>query len=238
MDKHTSKAFDEELSYAMNLFLKMGKTAAEQVAGSVQALTDVNQHQAEEIILGDAQINQYERELDERVLQLVIKRQPAASDLRLVMAMSKGVVDLERIGDEASKIARMAKELAEQGNAPSGYDEAQHLSNQVRLMVLEALEAFHNFDIEKAFNVIRNDRVINREYQSATRSLMTYIMEDSRYVSRVLNIMWVLRALERIGDHAKNIAELVIYTTSGTDVKHTSYEQVKQTVLKSQSHHE
>lgn len=236
MDKHTSKVYDEELNTAMNLFLKMGETAAQQVAAAVQALTDVNKQQAENVILGDAEINQYERELDERVLQLVIKRQPTASDLRLIMAMSKGVVDLERIGDEASKIAKMAKELVEQGSAPSGYSEAQHLSNQVRLMIHDALDAFKNFDAEKAFNVMRNDSVINREYQTAIRSLMTYIMEDSRYVSRVLNIMWVLRALERIGDHAKNIAELVIYTASGTDVKHTSYDEVEKTVLNSQSH--
>ena len=236
MDKHTSKAFDEELSNAINLFLKMGEMAAKQGEKAVQALTDVNEQQAEEVIIADNQINQYERELDERVLQLVIKRQPAASDLRLVMAMSKGVVDLERIGDEASKIARMAKDLASQGSAPTGYSEAQHLSNQVRLMIYEALEAFRKFDAEKALNVIQHDSAINREYQSAIRSLMTYIMEDSRYVSRMLSVMWILRALERIGDHAKNIAELVIYTASGTDVKHTSYDEMEKTILNTQSH--
>ena len=214
----------------------MGEMAAKQVEKAVQALTDVNEQQAEEVIIADNQINQYERELDERVLQLVIKRQPAASDLRLVMAMSKGVVDLERIGDEASKIARMAKDLASQGSAPTGYSEAQHLSNQVRLMIYEALEAVRKLDPQKALNVIQHDSAINREYQSAIRSLMTYIMEDSRYVSRMLSVMWILRALERIGDHAKNIAELVIYTASGTDVKHTSYDEMEKTILNTQSH--
>lgn len=231
LDKHTSSGFDEDLTNASSLFLRMGEMAINQVANAVHALTDVDDELAKKVIERDEEINQMERDLDESIMQLVIKRQPTATDFRFVMAMSKGVVDLERIGDEATKIAKMGVELSEQGEAPLGYAEVQHLSNQVRLMVHNALDAFRNFDAEQAFEVMRSDSVINREYQSASRALMTYVMEDSHQVSKVINVLWVLRALERIGDHAKNLAELVIYTSSGTDVKHTDYEQVEQAVL-------
>lgn len=229
-DKHTSSSFDSDLSSTSDLFLRMGEMAVNQVANAVHALTDVDATLAKKVIERDEEINQMERDLDESIMQLVIKRQPTASDFRFVMAMSKGVVDLERIGDEATKIAKMGVELSEQGDVPLGYAEVQHLSNQVRLMIHNALDAFRNFDAEQAFEVMRSDSMINREYQSASRALMTYVMEDSHQVSKVINVLWVLRSLERIGDHAKNVAELVIYTSSGTDVKHTDYEQVEQAV--------
>lgn len=229
-EKHTSKSFDQDLEEATQLFLQMGERVAVQVAKAIHALTDADDILAQEVIHDDHDINQMEVTLDEHILLLVAKRQPTASDLRLVMAISKGVVDLERIGDEAVKIAQMACQISAEGNAPRGYAEVQHLSNQVRLMVHNALEAFAHQNAEQAFEVMRNDSVINCEYQSAIRALMTYIMEDSRHVSKVINIMWVLRALERIGDHAQNVAELVIYSISGKDVRHTNYEQVEQAV--------
>lgn len=231
-DKHISKSFDQDLAETSGLFLTMGEAVANQIAKAIHSLTDADELLAKEVIASDHDINQMELELDERILLLVAKRQPAANDLRLVMAISKGVVDLERIGDEAAKIAQMASQITIQSNtnSPRGYAEVQHLSNQVRLMVHNALEAFATLNAEQAFDVMRNDGVINREYQSATRSLMTYIMEDSRHVSNVINIMGVLRALERIGDHARNVAELVIYSISGTDVRHTDFAQVEKAV--------
>lgn len=233
-DKHISKSFDQDLHSASQLFLQMGELVAKQVAEGIHALIDADGALAEQVIEKDNDINQMERDLDEMILLLVAKRQPTASDLRSVMAMSKGVVDLERIGDEAAKIAQMAVSLVSEGGSPRGYFEVQHLSNQARLMVHNALEAFARRDVELAFDVMRSDEVINREYQSATRTLMTYIMEDSRQVTKVMNIMWVLRALERIGDHARNIAELVIHTTSGTDVRHTDFEEVEKVVQEAQ----
>ena len=229
-EKHTSKSFDQELESATRLFLQMGESVAAQVAKAIHALIDADEVSAREVIDADHDINQKELELDEHILLIVAKRQPAASDLRLVMAISKGVVDLERIGDEAVKIAQMACQISAEGSAPRGYAEVQHLGNQVRLMVHNALDAFTHLNAEQAFEVMRNDGVINREYQSAIRALMTYIMEDSRHVSKVINIMWVLRALERIGDHARNVAELVIYSISGEDVRHTDHAQVAKTV--------
>lgn len=229
-EKHSSRSFDMDLSECLKLFMKMGNMAAEHVTLATHALIDSNEEIATQVIENDDQINQLEIKVDELLILLVAKRQPAANDLRLVMAMSKGVVDLERVGDEASKIARMALQLKKEGSSPRGYSEVQHLSNQVRLMLLDALEAFSHMDPEQAFLVMQSDESVNREYQSATRSLMTYVMEDSRHVSKVINILWVLRALERIGDHARNIAELVIYCTSGKDVRHTDFGTVEQAV--------
>lgn len=229
-DKHTSKSFDEDLNTAIELFLRMGDMVVNQIAKAIHALTDVNSDLATDVMQLDAEVNQMERDIDEKIVQIVIKRQPTANDLRLVMAMSKGVLDLERIGDEANKIAKMALELAKAGAAPLGYAEVQHLSNQVRLMIHDGLEAFRQYDAEQAFAVIRSDSDINTDYQTAIRALMSHLMADASQVNKVINMMWVLRSLERIGDHAKNIAELVIYVISGSDVKHTDYEHVEQVI--------
>lgn len=229
-EKHSSKSYDNDLQECIDLFMEMGRMAAEHVTMATHSLVDSDVELANQVIENDTQINQMEIKVDELVVLLVAKRQPTASDLRLVMALTKGVVDLERIGDEASKIARMACKLNKEGVSPRGYSEVQHLSNQVRVMLLEALDAFLRMDPEQAFTVLQSDEAVNREYQSATRSLMTYVMEDSRHVSKVINILWVLRALERVGDHARNIAELVIYCISGKDVRHTDFVTVEQAV--------
>ena len=171
-----------------------------------------------------------EVQIDEHILLLLARRQPAARDLRYVMAMSKGVVDIERIGDEATKIAHMAKQIAAENHNTYCHHEVQHLSNQVRLMLNNALLAFEKLHANEAFEVMRDDGSVDFEYQSAVRALMTYVMADARQVTQVMNLMWVLRALERIGDHARNIAELVIYISSGTDVRHSDFHTVKQAV--------
>lgn len=229
-DKHTSKSFDQDLDEAIRLFLYMGDSAASQLTKAIHALIGKDAVLAQEVIDMDFDINRMEIELDEHILLLVAKRQPTASDLRLIMAISKGVVDLERIGDEAVKMAQMALKIIAQSHTPYGYAEVQHLGNHVRLMLHNALDAFSQSNAEQAFEVIRNDDVVNAEYQSALRALMTYIMEDSRHVTKVINVMWVLRALERIGDHAQNIAELVINYMSGHDVRHSDYTLVEKAV--------
>ncbi len=228
--KHLSKSFDNDLNEVVELFIQMGHLAAEQVAIATRALISADEPTAKKVIADDHIVNQLEIKIDELIILLVAKRQPAANDLRLIMALSKGIVDFERVGDEAEKIARMACRLIEDGASPRGYLEVQHLSNQVRLMLLDALDAFSRMDSQQAFSVLQNDESVNEEYHSATRSLMTYVMEDSRHVSKVINILWVLRALERVGDHAKNIAELVIFCTSGKDVRHTDFLRVEQIV--------
>ncbi|MBE0407314.1 phosphate signaling complex protein PhoU [Psychrobacter sp. AOP22-C1-22] len=228
--KHLSKSFDNELHEVVDLFMQMGRMAAEQVMVATRALIAADEVTAKKVIADDDLINQLEIKIDEQIILLVAKRQPTANDLRLVMALSKGIVDFERVGDEAEKIARMACQLLEDGVSPKGCSEVQHLSNQVRLMLLNAIEAFSYMNTQQAFSVLQSDTAVDEEYQSATRSLMTYIMEDNRHVSKVINILWVLRALERVGDHARNIAELVIFCTSGKDVRHADFMHIKQIV--------
>ena len=157
-------------------------------------------------------------------------RQPAASDMGLIIRISKSVIDLERMGDEASKIAKRAILLSEEGEAPKGYVEIRHIGDQVRKMVQEALDAFARFDADQALSVAQYDKTIDREYKTALRELVTYMMEDPRSISRVLSIIWVLRSLERIGDHARNIAELVIYLVRGTDVRHIGLKRMQEEV--------
>ena len=228
--KHLSKGFDNDLHDVIELFMQMGYMAAEQVMVATRALIAADEATAKKVIADDQLINQLDIKIDEQIILLVTKRQPAANDLRLVMAVSKGIVDFERVGDEAEKIARMACKLIKDGASPRGYSEVQHLSNKVHVMLLDAIDAFSHMNPQQAFSVLQSDVAVNEEYQSATRALMTYIMEDSRHVSRVMNILWVLRALERVGDHAKNIAELVIFCTSGKDVRHTNFMQVEKIV--------
>ncbi len=228
--KHLSKSFDNDLNEVIELFIQMGRLATEQVVSATRALISADEPTAKKVIADDHLVNQLEIKIDELIILLIAKRQPAANDLRLIMALSKGIVDFERVGDEAEKIARMACQLIEDNAYSRGYLEIQHLSNQVRLMLLDALDAFSRMDSQQAFSVLQSDKSVNEEYHSAMRSLMTYIMEDSRQVSKVINILWVLRALERVGDHAKNIAELVIFCTSGKDVRHTDFLRVAQII--------
>ena len=227
---HTSRSFDHDLKETTTLFLHMGAQVDEQVAHAMRALIESDSTLAEQVIEHDSHINQMEVQIDEHILLLLARRQPAARDLRYVMAMSKGVVDIERIGDEATKIAHMAKQIAAENHNTYCHLEVQHLSNQVRLMLNNALLAFEKLHANEAFEVMRDDGSVDFEYQSALRALMTYVMADARQVTQVMNLMWVLRALERIGDHARNIAELVIYISSGTDVRHSDFHTVKQAV--------
>ena len=162
------------------------------------------------------------------------RRQPAASDLRLLLAVSKVITDLERIGDEAAKIARQAINLSEEGASPSGYVEIRHIGNHVSVMVKDALDAFARLDVEVAVEVALEDDVVDQEYSNAMRSLVTYMMEDPREIGPVLNEIWALRSLERIGDHARNIAEHVIYLVKGLNVRHV---QLDELIARVEEHH-
>lgn len=230
LGEHISKRFDADLDDIINLFLKMGGLVEQQVADAIHSLVDSNVALAEEVVDKDKEVNDFEQEMDDLIVKILAKRQPTASDLRLIFSLSKANTDIERIGDEASKIARIAAQLGENSSLTRGYTEIRHMSNQVRLMIHEALDAFVRLDAEQAFTVMQADSDIDGEYQSAIRSLITYIIEDSRDISKIVNVMWVLRALERIGDHARNIAENVIYCTSGKDIRHTHFDEVEKTL--------
>jgi len=228
LSHHISSQFNEELQDVNTKFMTMGGMVEQQVANAIHALLDTDAAMAVEVQFQDNTVNRLESEIDEALTLILARRHPAAIDLRMVLAMSKANTDLERIGDEASKIARIAQTLCEEGGSPRGYMETRHIGNQVRVMIHDALDAFARLDVDQALRVMQADADIDREYQSATRTLMTYMIEDPRHISRVINVLWVLRSLERIGDHARNISEQVIYMVKGLDVRHSSVEEIEQ----------
>lgn len=225
---HISQQFNNELEDLKTHLLAMGGLVEKQVQDAIYALTEGDTAIAEEVRLNDRSINDMQIRIDEECTRILARRQPAASDLRLVMAVTRATSDLERIGDEASKIARHAIKLAEEGEPPRGYIETRHIGNHVRNMIKDSLTSFARFDTELALQVAQEDKSVDLEYRSAMRALVTFMMEDPRSISRVLNVIWVLRSLERIGDHANNIAEYVIYLVKGMDVRHSTPESIEE----------
>ncbi|HDZ58411.1 MAG TPA: phosphate signaling complex protein PhoU [Pseudomonas xinjiangensis] len=232
---HISQQFNSELSQLKAEFLKMGGMVESQVQHAMQALENNDYELAEQTRLKDKEVDRMERAIDEEANRVIVKRQPTASDLRLVMSVVKMVADLERIGDEAKKIAKFAISISESetGALGSRYDsvvEAKHISNHVVAMVRDALDAFARFDTAQALRIMKEDKLVDQEYKSAIRSLVTFMMEDPRSISTCLSIMWVLRSLERVGDHACNIAEYVIYMVEGEDVRHRPIDHAEKVV--------
>lgn len=227
---HISQAFNKDLSTVRNHLMEMGGLVEKQAADSLDALLKGDSGLAESVLRVEDRINKLEMMIDEECSRIIVLRQPAASDLRMIVSISKAVADLERIGDESAKIARLAIQLAEEGESPRGYVEARHIGNHVRRMLHDALDAFARFDVDKAVEVAAEDDTVDLEYRSAMRSLVTFMMEDPRSITRVLNVMWTLRSLERIGDHARNICEQVVYLVQGKDVRHISSEKMQEQV--------
>ena len=220
---HISQQFNEELEQVKNHLLEMGGLVERQVGDAIKSLIEADSELAAKVQDSDKRINQMELDIDEECTRIIARRQPAASDLRLVIATSKAVNDLERIGDESAKIARLAIQLCEEGESPRGYVEIRHIGDRVRRMTQEALTAFARLDVDNALTVAQD---VDMEYESAMRELVTFMMEDPRSIKRVMNVIWALRALERIGDHARNIAEDVIYLVKGKDVRHISLDEM------------
>ena len=228
--RHISQMFNNEMGELKDNLLKMGGIVEKQIESAIISLVDRDYHLAEQVRAKDKEVDLIEREIDELAIHLIAKRQPAASDLRLVMAVVKMVADIERIGDEAKKIAKLAIELAKIGDVTRGYVEVRHLSTHVGVMVRDGLDAFARFDTTLALKVIKEDDRVDEEYSSAARALMTFMMEDPRSITHCMNMMWILRALERIGDHANNLAEQVIFMVEGTDVRHQSIEATEKVI--------
>lgn len=225
--QHISEQFNSELDEVRAHFLAMGGLVEKQVGDAINALLDADSELAKSVQENDRRINQMESSIDDELVRILARRQPAASDLRMIIAIGKSLTDMERMGDEAAKIARAALQLCEEGESPRGYIECRHIGNLVHTMFHETLDAFAHFDAEQAFEVMKADIEIDLEYKTATRTLITYMMEDSRSITRVMNVMNVLRSLERIGDHARNISEQLIFLVKGLDVRHTAYDQVE-----------
>ena len=225
--QHISHQYDEDLESLRSKVLNMGGLVEKQVQNALLALTRADSSLAEDVATSDYRINSMEVAIDEECTQVIARRQPAASDLRLLVTIYKTITDLERIGDEAEKIGRHAVKLAAIERTPTYFSEIKHLGEQVCKMLHECLDALARMDIDNAFAIAQGDRAINDEYDALTRQLITYMMEDPRSIKRSLRVMWCARSLERIGDHAKNICEYVIYTVAGQDIRHTSFDQVK-----------
>lgn len=224
---HISRQFNEELEAIRNKVLAMGGLVEEQIDNALSALVDGNIELAEQVINQDVDVNAFEVAIDEESIQILARRQPTAGDLRLIVTVIKTITDLERIGDQAERIARMAIHLADMERPKSQYSELRHLGNQVRAMLHKTLDAFARMDTEAAFNIAQEDLLVDNEYDAIMRQMITYMMEDSRNVRRTLDIMWSARAMERIGDHSRNICEYIIYLVKGKDVRHTSLEQME-----------
>jgi phosphate transport system protein len=227
---HISQQFDHELQDLKNHVLVMGGMVEKLVLDASYALVNGEGELAEQVQETERNVDTLEMTIDEECTQVIARRQPAASDLRFVVAIAKMVSDLERVGDEAEKIAKIAILLIQEGQSPRGYVEVRHISKHVSEMLHDALDSFTRLDPELALNVMKEDKQVDSEYKSATRSLVTFMMEDTRNISSVLNVMWVLRALERIGDHARNIAEHVIYVVKGINVRHSSLEKTREII--------
>ena len=227
---HISQQYNIELEAIRTHLSEMGGMAQRQVNDAIQALIDADVDRAEQVVRADIKVNTMEMTIDEECIRILARRQPAASDLRLVIAVTKAITDLERIGDEASKIARQAIAMNKDGLAPRGYIEVRHIGNNVSRMLQDALDAFARLDMELALNVVQTDKQVDMEYSTAMRELVTFMIEDPRSITRVLNIMWSLRALERIGDHARNVAQYVIYLVNGEDVRHSNLEEIAENI--------
>ncbi|SDK40885.1 phosphate signaling complex protein PhoU [Microbulbifer yueqingensis] len=226
-DQHISRQFNEDLESLKSEMLEMGGMVTRQVADAVEALANADSELADKVLRVEKEIDRREMDLDEHATLIIAKRQPAASDLRMVMSVIRISRDLERVGDEAAKIAKMAIELTEEGTAPRGYTEIRHIASAVRKMLNDALDAYTRFDVKAALATLAEDEQVDMDYRTALREMITYMMEDPRSISRVMNVLWSLRSLERIGDHAKNICEQVVYLVEGADIRHGHEENLR-----------
>lgn len=225
-DQHISRSFNAELADVRDKVLRMGGLVDEQLKNAVKALSGGDYELAEKVIENDHEVNAMEVEIDEECIRIIALRAPAAMDLRLVVTVIKTITDLERIGDEAERVARMTVE-AEAGNLDQfTLGELEHMGDMVRRMLEQALDAFARNDAELALETTHLDKDVDRKYQALTRQLMTFMAQNGRNISSCLAALWAARALERIGDRSRNICEYVIYLVGGKDVRHTSLEKM------------
>ena len=231
MAEHISKQFDAELEAVRSRVLQMGGLVEEQIIRAMDALMAGDMQMIDKVIADDHRVNAMEVELDELCSHIIARRQPAAVDLRLLITVIKTITDLERIGDEAEKIGRMAKLIhtAERLHMPRM--DLSHVAERALAMLRQSLDAFARLDVSEAMRVVKQDSEIDDAFRAIMRQLITFMMEDPRTITRSLEILFVAKAIERIGDHAKNMAEYVIYMVKGRDVRHTSIEEVEKEIL-------
>ena len=231
MDKHISSQFDAELGSVSTRVLELGGLVESQIRHAVYSLSQFNIEVADQVIATEAQVNSMEVEIDRDLSSIIARRQPTARDLRLLIAISKITANLERAGDESEKIARMVKSIIGSGSAralPSS--ELRIASDLASGLLRKALDAFARLDVTEAVSILKEDDLIDAEFDGFVRKLVTYMMEDPRTISASLDLLFVAKAIERIGDHAKNIAEFIIYVVKGADVRHIALADVESAV--------
>ena len=232
-DKHLSSQFDAELSAISTRVLEMGGLVESQVGQAVYALTHLSHETAAQVLAAEERVNTMEVEIDSDLWTIIARRQPTARDLRLLVAISKAIANLERVGDEAARIARTVQRLINAGvssrlRLPLG--DLGYASNLAVTQLRKALDAFARLDTAKALEVLKQDDQIDQEFDGFLRKLITYMMEDPRTISASIDLVFVAKAIERVGDHAKNLAEAVIYVVKGTDVRHNPVASVESLV--------
>ena len=230
-DKHMSTQFDAELSGISGRVLEMGGLVESQVAQALYALTQFSAETAAQVLLQEERVNQMEMEIDRDLSAIIARRQPTARDLRLLIAISKAIANLERVGDEAARIARTVQKLVGTGvNTRLPLSDLSFEADLAIAQLRKALDAFARLDTAKALEVLKQDDQIDQEFDGLMRKLITYMMEDPRMISSSIDLIFVAKAIERVGDHAKNLAEAIIYVVKGTDVRHISLEDVENVV--------
>lgn len=231
--EHTYRQFDTDLENMRARVLQMGGLVEQQISQAIEALINADFVLADQVIANDHQVNALEVGIDEDCTQIIARRQPTASDLRMVMTVIKTITDLERIGDEAAKVARMTKEIHQTGRIiQPKFNQIQFMSEIVLDMLHRALDGFARLDVSSAAHIARKDIEVDEEYHLVLRNLITYMMEDPRTISTFIDIMFIAKAIERMGDHAKNMSEYVVYMVKGKDVRHTTVEEIEREALR------
>ena len=231
LGEHISHRYDEELEQLRAKVLRIGGLVEDQLSEALAAVAGNDRQRAAAVILADREVNSLELEIDDECASLLARRAPVAGDLRLVIGIIKLVTDLERMGDESVRIARMAMRMSERGGSGQRVGDLRNLGPRVQTMMRHALDAFARTDPKSAADVIAEDRGVDREYESLSREMITFMMEDPRSIPLGLDVMFSARALERIGDRACNICEYVIYIVRGDDVRHSSLEELRETAF-------
>ena len=230
-DKHLSTQFDSELTAVSSRVMELGGLVESQIRQAILALSQFSAEVANEVTANEARVNAMEVEIDYLLSSIIARRQPTARDLRLLIAISKTTANLERVGDEAEKIARMVRRIIQSG-APRSLPslELRVASDLASGLLNKALDAFARLDVNAAVSILKEDDLIDAEFDGFVRKLITYMMEDPRMISPSLDLLFLAKAIERIGDHSKNIAEFIIYVVKGEDVRHTSMEKIESVI--------
>jgi phosphate transport system protein len=230
-DKHLSTQFDSELTSVSSQVMELGGLVESQIRQAIYALQHFNMDAAHEVTANEARVNAMEIEIDRDLSSIIARRQPTARDLRLLIAISKTTANLERVGDEAEKIARMVRSIIESGTPralPSL--ELRYAADLASGLLNKALDAFARLDVNAALSILKEDDLIDKEFDGFVRKLITYMMEDPRTISPSLDLLFLAKAIERIGDHAKNIAEFIIYVVKGEDVRHSTIDRIESVI--------